>query len=227
MSVAEYFNSRMKGKAVMGETIGPDANYMQDKLSADDDFVPNCSDIGPVNDAYFAEKADHVLAAAKGGVNRVVSTHNMAYKAHEYRGQSGLIGASCLKCGQLAQHPIHDIANLEPKPWPAGKLRVQAIKDANMIRIEVTNPPTNEAERILMDTLPAVLAKFLEKNKDYGDGDEMRCLGAKAEFVRLWNKAAKLKRALWDGEPLAGEQSDEIMSDMIGHLLLALNRAEG
>jgi len=198
----------------MGETIGPDAYYMQ----------------YGIND----EKADHVLAATIGGVNRVAAQHNTTSqsidcgdytKQHQYRGQSGLIGASCLVCGQVSGHPIHNTANLDPKPWPAGKLRVQAIKDDNMIRIEVTNPPTNEAERILMTTLPAVLTKFLEKNKDYGDGDEMRCLGAKAEFVRLWNKAAKLKRAIWDGEPLSGEQPDEIMGDMIGHILLALNRA--
>jgi len=198
----------------MGETIGPDAYFMQDK--------------------HLNEKSDHVLAATMGGVNRVAAPQNTTLQSiksgdysqpHRYAGPSGVIGGSCLLCGQTSATRIHYFPIEEPKPWPTGKLRVQAIKDDNMIRIEVTNPPTNEAERILMTTLPAVLTKFLEKNKDYGDGDEMRCLGAKAEFVRLWNKAAKLKRAIWDGEPLSGEQPDEIMGDMIGHILLALNRA--
>jgi hypothetical protein len=95
----------------------------------------------------------------------------------------------------------------------------------DIIRIEIENPPTDEARKILIDILPNVIDAWLQKNKDYGDSDELKSLGAKAEFVRLWNKMMKLKAGLWEGRELQGEQVPEIMGDMIAHLLLALNRA--
>jgi len=204
--------------------------------------------------AYHDEKADHVLAAARGGVNRSsvanithsasqgcgathpgflidctlclppVSSGDM-YKPHTYKpSAAGLIGAPCLMCGGPSQAPQHD-----PKPLPEGEIRVQSIVDTvagNVIRIEVDNPPTQEARDILTNILPGVLEDWLHKNKDYGDSDELKCLGAKAEFVRLWNKMMKLKTGLWEGRELSGEQVPEIMSDMIAHLLLALSRSE-
>lgn len=148
------------------------------------------------------------------------------YKPHTYMPSAkGLLGAPCLMCGGGPEAPHH---NVEPKPLPVGEIRVQAIDDkvaGNVIRIEIDNPPTQEARDILMTILPAVLEAWLKKNKDYGDSDELKSLGARAEFVRLWNKMMKLKASLWEGRELAGEQPDEIMGDMIAHLLLALNRA--
>ena len=146
-------------------------------------------------------------------------------KPHQFVGPSGILGGSCLMCGQPAGFPIHIT---EPKPIRQDEIRVEVIHDlvaGDVIRIEITNPPTEEARSILQTILPGVLEAWLKKNKDYGDSDVMKALGAKAEFVRLWNKIAKLKRALWDGEKLEGEQPEEIMGDMIAHLLLALNRA--
>lgn len=107
----------------------------------------------------------------------------------------------------------------EPDPWPAGKLRVRSVMDSNAITIEVLNPPTKQAEHILLRVLPRVLELFLEKNKDYADWPD---LGVRGEFVELWRKVHKLKRALWDDQELVSEQWDEIIMDMVGHCLLAL-----
>src|SRR4249919_1899989 len=57
-------------------------------------------------------------------------------------------------------------AGEEPKPWPANKLRVRAINDHGQVRIEIDNPPTEEAMAILMDVLPRALEKFMTKNRD-------------------------------------------------------------
>lgn len=107
----------------------------------------------------------------------------------------------------------------EPDPWPLGKLRVRSVMDSNAITIEVLNPPTKQAEHILLRVLPRVLELFLEKNKDYADWPD---LGVRGEFVELWRKVHKLKRALWDDQELVSEQWDEIIMDMVGHCLLAL-----
>lgn len=159
---------------------------------------------------------DHVAAEALGGTSRSALTADVRHNA--------LFG-----CGITHPGHIKDCwqCNNDLKPLPNGKIRVQVIQDtvAGTWRIEVDNPPTKEAERILGNTLPAVLELFLQKNKDYGDSDDMRSLGPRAEFVRIWNKVAKLKRSLWDGETLDYEDSTEIMRDMIGHLLLALSRS--
>lgn len=172
------------------------------------------------------EEVDHLVAETLGGTNRSgkVASADM-YKPHTYLpSASGLLGAPCLMCGGLPSAPQH-----EPKPLPTGEIRVQVFDDkvaGDVIRIEIDNPPTQEARDILMNILPGVLEAWLKKNKDYGDSDELKSLGAKAEFVRLWNKMMKLKAGLWEGRELQGEQVPEIMGDMIAHLLLALSRED-
>ena len=111
----------------------------------------------------------------------------------------------------------------EPKPLPLNEIRVTPINRPGQIEITIDNPPTVAAQQILMNVLPEVLRLFLAKNKDYGDEMGVMRLGPKGQFVDIWRKVGKLKGALWDGKELAGEQVPEIMMDLIGHLLLALN----
>jgi hypothetical protein len=66
---------------------------------------------------------------------------------------------------------------------------------------------------------PAALARFAQKSLDYGDAADE--LGVRAQFVDINRKIRKLKRALWDGEELVGEQPVEILDDLIAHCLLA------
>jgi hypothetical protein len=78
--------------------------------------------------------------------------------------------------------------------------------------------------RIIQDILPKVAELYLRKSRDYG-GNVMAMLklGPKASFVDLWRKVGKLKRCLWDGEPMQGEQTDEILMDCVGHILITLD----
>jgi hypothetical protein len=78
--------------------------------------------------------------------------------------------------------------------------------------------------RIMHCALPLAVARFAEKSLDYGDNAAN--LGIKGQFSDINRKFGKLKRALWDGQELVGEQPDEILQDMIAHCLLALDMLE-
>lgn len=67
---------------------------------------------------------------------------------------------------------------------------------------------------------PRVESLFIEKGKDYQEG--FAFLGKRGQFSDINRKFWKLKRALWDDEPLVGESAEEILMDMIGHCLLTL-----
>lgn len=107
----------------------------------------------------------------------------------------------------------------EPGPWPIGQLRIKCWIDEGLYTLEINNPPSEQSERILLRVLPKVLELFLNKNKDYADWPD---LGLKGEFVEIWRKVHKLKSAIWDGKELVGEQDDEVLMDLFGHVLLAL-----
>lgn len=101
---------------------------------------------------------------------------------------------------------------------------VKAHHDQSAIVLEITNVPNEQAYRIVTEVLPYVVQLYMDKSRDYG-GNVMAMLklGPKASFVDLWRKVGKLKRALWDGEPMRGEQTDEILMDCIGHILITLD----
>lgn len=61
---------------------------------------------------------------------------------------------------------------------------------------------------------------FMMKQRDYGDTADD--LGAPGQYAELHRKIGKLKRSLWEGEILHGEQPDEILLDLVGHCFLAL-----
>lgn len=71
---------------------------------------------------------------------------------------------------------------------------------------------------ILEEIVPEVLERFVERSVDYGD--TYAALGVRGQFADIWRKIGKLKRSLWDGQQLTGEQPDEILDDVIGHALL-------
>lgn len=64
------------------------------------------------------------------------------------------------------------------------------------------------------------ILRFMEKQKDYKDGADD--LGAPGQYAELHRKMGKLRRALWEGEPLVGEPVDEVLMDLIGHCFLAI-----
>lgn len=92
---------------------------------------------------------------------------------------------------------------------------------------EINNVPNEQAARIVRNILPKVLELYLNKSKDYnGNVMAMLKLGPKASFVDLWRKVGKLKTALWDEQPMVGEQPDEILADLVGHVLIILDEIQ-
>lgn len=88
--------------------------------------------------------------------------------------------------------------------------------------------PVNDSptyQRIVHYILPEWAQQFRRKNSDYsGAGAEPhQILGAKGQFADIWRKIWKLKKALWDGQKLEGEQAEEILQDLIGHCFLTLD----
>lgn len=80
-------------------------------------------------------------------------------------------------------------------------------------------------ERIVTKLVPEWVSHQLEKSRDYnGSGIENAdVLGVKGQFADVWRKIWKLKKGMWDGEALVGEQPREILLDLIGHAFLAID----
>lgn len=68
--------------------------------------------------------------------------------------------------------------------------------------------------------LPELVKRLKEKSIDYGD--VFRELGLAGQYSDMHRKMRKLKKAMWDDQPLAGEQPEEILSDLFGNILIAL-----
>ena len=92
--------------------------------------------------------------------------------------------------------------------------------------IEVDDPQTQEARIILKYILPPALNLFLAKNKDYDiPGINIaQELGTRGQWADMYRKIAKLKQSMWEknGEGLEFETAEQVLYDLLGHVLLAL-----
>lgn len=79
---------------------------------------------------------------------------------------------------------------------------------------------TPSIEMLIADAWQDAMALFDKKIQDYGEPPFD--LGAAGQFADMHRKMRKLKRALWDGQILTGEQPLEICQDMMGHLALTI-----
>lgn len=68
--------------------------------------------------------------------------------------------------------------------------------------------------------LGKVVQRFLTKSVDYGD--VFNELGLAGQYSDMHRKMYKLKRAMWEGRPLKGEQPEEILEDLLGNILISL-----
>lgn len=80
-------------------------------------------------------------------------------------------------------------------------------------------------DRIRLVHVPLLMKRFEEKAADYNSDGSLpfephTVLGVKGQFADIWRKIWKLKKALWDGVELKGEQPIELIDDLIAHLLL-------
>ncbi len=74
--------------------------------------------------------------------------------------------------------------------------------------------------------LGPAIALFRTKARDYGERSGIftaDLLGGKGQFAEIWRKVPKLKKGMWDEEDLENESVPEILQDIIGHCLLALD----
>jgi hypothetical protein len=83
-------------------------------------------------------------------------------------------------------------------------------------------------ERIRDVLVPEFIKHQEQKAADYNESlvpgvENADVLGERGQYAELWRKMAKLKKALWDGKPLNGEQPREILLDFIGHCFLAID----
>lgn len=65
------------------------------------------------------------------------------------------------------------------------------------------------------------IQRFKEKSGDYPP-EGFQFLGAKGQFSDIARKVFKLKKAIWEGKPLKGEQPHEVVQDLMGHCMLLL-----
>ncbi|QNR51998.1 hypothetical protein phiRKBJ001_56 [Streptomyces phage phiRKBJ001] len=90
--------------------------------------------------------------------------------------------------------------------------------------VEIAGQSGDSAELVVIATkiMPEWLTLFARKNADYGSGSAYE-LGVQGQYSDIHRKMIKLKRAMWDGEQLDFEDTEEIIKDLISHLFLTLH----
>jgi len=83
-------------------------------------------------------------------------------------------------------------------------------------------------DSLLMQHLPDLVQMFRSKARDYGSRGHFTAdaLGSRGQFAEIWRKVGKLKRCMWDGKDMQYEQTDEILADLFGHIMLAIDYNE-
>lgn len=85
--------------------------------------------------------------------------------------------------------------------------------------------PSDDVGHMVEVIAADALAMFVSKAADYGDDSfsTANLLGEAGQFAELYRKLGKLYGPMWQGKELAHEQPREILMDLIGHCLLAIN----
>lgn len=68
--------------------------------------------------------------------------------------------------------------------------------------------------------LPELVKRFREKSSDYGN--VFYDLGLGGQYSDMHRKMYKLKKAMWEGKELKGESPEEVLSDLLGNILISL-----
>lgn len=81
-------------------------------------------------------------------------------------------------------------------------------------------PACTEDAREVLGALPDLMRLFLEKNRKYAEVERGYDLGDKGIIPDLNRKLGILVARIWHGAAEVGEPTDEVIDDMIGHLML-------
>lgn len=87
-------------------------------------------------------------------------------------------------------------------------------------RDEGSTGKTEEARRCL-EIASEALDLFVRKNADYGENEDD--LGPASHYIDIHRKTKKLKRTLWYGHDAQFEDSEEMLMDLIGNCLRAID----
>lgn len=101
-------------------------------------------------------------------------------------------------------------------------MRISDTSTGQGVLVEREEDDSQELGVIATRIMPEWLALFARKNRDYGSGSAYE-LGVRGQYSDIHRKMIKLKRAMWDGEQLDFEDTDEIIKDLISHLFLTLH----
>lgn len=101
-------------------------------------------------------------------------------------------------------------------------MRIADTSTGHGILVEREEGDSPELDVIATRIMPEWLELFARKNRDYGSGSAYE-LGVRGQYSDIHRKMIKLKRAMWDGEQLDFEDTDEIIKDLISHLFLTLH----
>lgn len=97
-------------------------------------------------------------------------------------------------------------------------------REGDQIKYGLQPNDSQQLRDIIGQLVPDWALLFARKNADYGSHDDSAgVLGIPGQYADIWRKMSKLKRAMWDGEELEFEKTEEVISDLIGHLFLTLH----
>jgi len=97
-------------------------------------------------------------------------------------------------------------------------------REGDQVKYGLQPDDSQQLRDIIEHLVPEWALLFARKNAEYGGGDDGNAsvLGIKGQYADIWRKMSKLKRAMWDDEKLEFEKTEEVISDLIGHLFLTL-----
>lgn len=93
------------------------------------------------------------------------------------------------------------------------------------VEVNVTSEKVSQQYKTIVEKYLLLAAhNFLRKSLGYGPTYEE--WGAKGQIIEMWRKYGKIRRIVWDGEPVVGESVKEMLCDLIGNCLLMLDCLE-
>lgn len=122
--------------------------------------------------------------------------------------------------GQVCRmdHSIRFINKEYEGSWELSPGSVISMSTSHTINFNVT-PTTDDAVYIVNEVLPALLDRFLKKNTKYARA-QVHDLGIKGIVPDINRKSSVIIDRIWHGAGVIDEDTEEVIDDLIGHLLL-------
>lgn len=149
-----------------------------------------------------------------------------------------MLGKRCLMDHYIRFQNVEYMAEDDEVQWKSSPARLVIMTDDADKKIEVhldhngmsltwpghsegmiVQATTDDARYILTVAIPEMLERFLEKNTKYARA-QVHDLGVKGIVPDVNRKTSVIIDRLWHGAHVVGEGTEEVIDDLIGHLLL-------